>query len=110
MQYSHIAWKLKIVETVVQKCFQCIITWVSSEEIPPKKVKKSLEDDITQPSTSTKYVLKALPKTIRKNKDQESPLPNPFKLPKKFIRETTTAFTSTLWVQQERNLLMLQDA
>ena len=54
-------------------------------------------------------MLKALPKTIHKNKDQESPLPNPFVLPKNFrpdvaaaleteqmTRETTTAFTSTV--------------
>lgn len=50
-----------------------------------------------------------LPKTIRKNKDQESPLPNPFELPKNFRpdvaaaletgqmnRETTKAFISTV--------------
>ena len=56
-----------------------------------------------------KLVLKALPKTTCKNKDQESSLPNQFELPKNFrldvaaaletgqmTRETTTAFTYTV--------------
>lgn len=34
------------------------------------------------PSTSRKYVLKLLPKTISKSKDQDVPLPNPFPLPR----------------------------
>ena len=86
----------------------CINTRLS-EEVPPHKKVKTSSEDMNKPSTSTKYVLKVLPKAIHKTKDQESPLPNPFELPKNFRpdvaaaletrqmnRETTTAFISTV--------------
>jgi len=36
-------------------------------------------------------VLKSLPKTISKNKDQDVPLPNPFSLPKNYRSDVTAA-------------------
>ena len=45
---------------------------------------------LLQPQASS-YVLKSLPKTISKSKDQDVPLPNPFPLPRNYRSDVTAA-------------------
>ena len=44
-----------------------------------------------KPSTSVKYILKSLPKTISRSKDYDVPLSNPFPLPKNYRADVAAA-------------------
>lgn len=45
-----------------------------------------------KPTTSPKYILKSLPKTISRSNDRDVQLPSPFPLPKNYRADVAAAF------------------
>ena len=62
---------------------------MNSEEVPASKRCKLIEPE--KPTTSAKYILKTLPKTISKTNDRDVPLPSPFPLPQNYRADVAAA-------------------
>lgn len=59
-----------------------------SEEVPVSKKSKLMDE---KPTTSAKFILQKLPKTISRSNDRDVPLPSPFPLPQNYRADVAAA-------------------